>query len=228
MSEYPRIPMLSMQISQYPYILIHLYRRLFHKTRVFRFNGQKFSYFEHPYNRTWLNERAVEIPIIWNLMKQYAPSDVLEIGNVISHYFDFGHVIVDKYEKAHGVIQQDVVQLNLPGRFSLIATISTLEHVGWDETPRVSEKHLAAIANLKQHLAPNGLLVATFPIGYNSNMDDDLNAGRLGFDDIQYFKRLTVEDWQQVSADNTRGAIYNSPFRAANAIAIGFYTNKAM
>jgi hypothetical protein len=155
-------------------------------------------------------------------MKQQMPADVLEIGNVMLHYVSFGHTVADKYEKAHGVIQQDVVELNLPKRYPLIVTISTLEHVGWDESPRVPHKHLAALANLKRHLAPGGLLAVTFPIGYNPNLDDDLNAGMLGFDEILYLKRIAKETWQQANADEVRGAQYNTPFRASNAIVIGF------
>ena len=222
MSQYPHIPMLSMQVSQYLYFWIHLYRRLFGKKRTFIFNGREFRYFEHPYNRTWLNERSIEIPIVWELMKEHDPATVLEIGNVMPHYFKFGHVVVDKYERGRNVVQRDVVSLDFPKRFSLILSISTLEHVGWDETPRVPGKHLLALKNLRQLLSEDGLLAVTLPLGYNHALDEDLYAGRLGFDEIFYLKRTALETWQQADRGEVRGVQYGKPFPAANALVVGF------
>jgi hypothetical protein len=222
MADYPRIPIFSMQVGQYPYVLVYLYRRLLRKKRTFIYDGRAVEYFEHPYNRTWLNERAVEVPIIWDLMQKQVPEDVLEIGNVISHYYQFGHTVVDKYEKGRGTIQQDVVNLALPKRYPLIVTISTIEHVGWDETPRTPDKHRQAMDSLKRHLVPGGLLVVTLPIGYNPDLDRDLFAGSLGFEEIHYFKRLTKENWKQVNSNDVRDAKYGVPFRAANALVVGF------
>jgi hypothetical protein len=199
-----------------------LYRKVLRKKRTFAYNGQEVEYFEHPYNRTWVNERAVEIPILWNLMQKYAPADVLEIGNVISHYYQFGHTVVDKYEKGHGTIQQDVVDLKLSKQYPLIVTISTIEHVGWDETPRTPGKHRRALSALKSQLTPDGLLVVTLPIGYNSDLDKDLFEGSLGFDEVHYFKRVAQETWQQAGVDDIRDSKYGVPFRAANGLAIGF------
>jgi len=225
MEKYPRIPIFSMQIGQYPYVLVYLYRRLLLKKRTFVYNGHDVEYFEHPYNRTWVNERTVEVPVIWELMRRHSPSDVLEIGNVISHYFQFGHTVVDKYEKGRGTIQQDVVDLALPKRYPLIVTISTLEHVGWDETPRTPGKHRQALDALKRHLTPGGLLVATLPIGYNPDLDKDLFEGSLGFDEVHYFRRITNETWRQAGADEVRDSKYGTPYRASNALAIGFLHN---
>lgn len=227
MTDYPRMPIFSMQVGQYPYVLIYLYRRFFLKRRRFVYNGSEVEYFEHPYNRTWLNERSVEIPIIWEIMQKYAPEEVLEIGNVTPHYYRFGHVVVDKYEKGRGALQQDVVGLVLPQKYRLIVTISTLEHVGWDETPRTPGKHLVALASLKGLLVPGGLLVVTLPIGYNPDLDADLFSGRLGFDEVYFFQRMTLESWKQVEADEVKGSKYGVPFGAANAVAVGLVHNRS-
>jgi hypothetical protein len=66
-------------------------------------------------------------------VKRYKERNILEIGNVLSHYFPVNHDIVDKYEKADGVINQDVVHFYSPKKYDLIVSVSTLEHVGWDE-----------------------------------------------------------------------------------------------
>lgn len=219
---YPRLPMFLMQISQYAYALTFMYRKLFGVTRFFGYGGGRFQYFEHPYNRTWLNERALEIPIVRAEMQKHTPQDVLEIGNVTSHYFRFGHTVVDKYETRIGVLQQDVVDLELGRTFPLIISISTIEHVGWDETPRVPGKHRTALEVLRRHLSPGGKIVITFALGYNPDLDEDLYAGQLDFDQVYYFKRLTLENWQESTLEEVRGAAYNNPFRAGNGLIVGF------
>lgn len=122
--------------------------------RGFVFQGKKYKYFYHRYNRTWTNERAVEIPIIREIWKENKGKEVLEIGNVLSHYFSVNHDIVDKYEKAKSIINEDVVNLKPSKKYDLIISISTLEHVGFDEEPKEPEKILRAIENLKNLLSP--------------------------------------------------------------------------
>jgi hypothetical protein len=119
--------------------LEYLYFKTF-KHSKFAFNGQNFSYFYHWYNKTWRNERAVEVPIIWNIVKKYKRKRILEVGNVLSHYYPIRHEILDKYEKAPGVINLDVVDFKPAKKYDLIISISTLEHVGWDEKPKEPKK----------------------------------------------------------------------------------------
>lgn len=226
MEDYPRLPIVSMQVGQYPYLLAYLWRRLFRKPRIFHYNGREYTYFEHPYNRTWMNERAVEIPIVWELVQKHPSDDVLEVGNVLSHYFRIGHTVVDKYERGRHTFQQDVTDLDLPKRFALIVTVSTIEHVGWDEMPRMPGKHLQALATLKRHLAPDGILMVTFPLGYNTVLDEDLFSGRLAFDEMHYLQRLSVETWKQASVDEVKGSTYGHPFRTSNGLVIGLIRNR--
>jgi hypothetical protein len=82
------------------------------------------------------------------------------VGNVLSHYFSVNHDVVDKYEKAEGVINRDIIDFHPSKEYDLIISISTLEHVGWDED--ISDhkilhdpsKILRAIENLRGLLAP--------------------------------------------------------------------------
>ena len=53
--------------------------------------------------------------------------------------------MVDKYERAPGVVNRDVLDLDDLGHFELVVAISTLEHVGWDEEPRRPEAALDAV-----------------------------------------------------------------------------------
>ncbi len=62
----------------------------------FVFNNRPYPYFYHKYRNTWKNERAVEIPIVWTIIKKSEGKNILELGNVLSHYFDYDHDTVDK------------------------------------------------------------------------------------------------------------------------------------
>ena len=76
-------------------------------------------YFHHPYNTTDLNERIVELPIIWDIVANSRGS-ILEVGNVLSHYYHVNHTVVDLHEEAGGVINADICTYNPKESFDLI------------------------------------------------------------------------------------------------------------
>ena len=207
-------------VARYVYGGLWFVCRRYQQPAFFVFNNSKYAYFAHPYNRTWMNERAVEIPVIWEQVQSYSPDRVLEVGNVLSHYFTTQHWVVDKYERRPGVISGDIVELTLPRTFDCIVSISTLEHIGWDETPRVPGKHLAAIAKLKQSLSRYGKIFATVPLGYNPSFDRDLFNGKLGCSQEYYFKRLAKEVWCETTLDQVRASRYGSNYRTTDGLAI--------
>ncbi len=139
--------------------------------KSFTFQGKTYPNFYHRYNNPWKNERTVEIPIVRDIIKDIEEDRILEVGNVLSHYFHVEHDVVDKYEKAKGVINEDVVNFKSSKKYDLIVSISTLEHVGWDENPREPEKIFKAIENLKSLLSPEGKIVITLPMGWNQELD---------------------------------------------------------
>lgn len=195
------------------------YHRIFRSARTFSFLGESYHYFYHKYNTTWKNERAVEIAIIWPIVKQYAPQRILELGNVLSHYFPVNHDIVDKDEKASNVINQDIVDFRPAKQYNLIVSISTLEHVGWDKE---SVNILAAVENLIRCLAPRGKIVATLPLGYNPGLDRLLLEKKLPFTATYYLKRINAENsWVQTEWANIQNIKYNCPFYGANGLLIG-------
>ena len=108
----------------------HAERNLAAKT--FRLCGQRYNYIVHPHGFTWTNERAVEIPIAQAALQDNKNPRILEVGNVTRHYFSSSHTVVDKYERAEGIINADIVDYSPPDKYDLIISISTLEHVGWD------------------------------------------------------------------------------------------------
>lgn len=190
----------------------------------FRFDGRTYRYFLHPYNRTVRNERCVEIPIVLDWLERQRGRRILEVGHVLGHYGRVGHDVVDKYEAADRVIRTDIAAFAPSRPYDLILSVSTLEHVGWDEEPKEPEKIHAVLDRLRRVcLAPGGMLIATVPLGYNPYLDDALASGRLPFARVLYMRRLSKwAHWEECTAVEARVARYDDPFPCANGIAVGF------
>src|SRR5690606_34112160 len=118
----------------------------------FRFQGAEHDGFDHPYNTTILNERAVEIPVVLDWLPGKGRG--LEVGNVLGHYGVKGRRVVDLYEQADGVENLDL--FDIEGHFDWIVSISTLEHVRWDTEPRDPNGAVEAIGHLRSLLSPGG------------------------------------------------------------------------
>jgi SAM-dependent methyltransferase len=152
-----------------------------------------------PYNNTWYNERQVELPVFKRVYDQHRYSTVLEVGNVLSHYYDTGHDVVDKYEDAPGVDNVDVTDYH-PGRqYDLILSISTLEHVGYDEPGKTPEKSVDAVNHLKDLLTPGGTLVFSAPLGYNPYIDRHIQNDAFNAE-YTYMER-SPDGWHQITQD---------------------------
>lgn len=144
---------------------------------TFTYWGTELGYFHHPYNDTRLNERAVELPVAcaWLAAQDGAG---LEVGNVTSHYWPPRHRIVDLYERARGVENVDLFDVR--GCFDWVLSISTLEHVRWDTTPRDAVGAFAALRRLDSLRRPGGRMLITVPMGHHPHLDAQLLAGRSG------------------------------------------------
>ena len=209
----------------------YYFNKFLRSRATFRFQGKRYRYFVHKYNATWRNERSIEIPIVESMMHE-TRGDVLEIGNVISHYFKAKHDIVDKYERAEGVTAQDVTEIQTTKRYDLIVSISTLEHVGWDEKPDHSEhvddpeKILKAISRLCTLLKPHGKIVVTLPLGYNPYLDNLLKTRRLKFDRQFFMKRAFCGcKWVEGTWNEVKAIGFNMQVPTANALLIGIFEN---
>jgi len=207
--------------------IIYFIYRILGPWRKFKFRGRKYRYFYHLYNATWRNERSIEIPIIWEVVKGYYGKRILEIGNVLSHYFPVSHDILDKYENGKNVINQDVIDFRPLIKYNLIISISTLEHAGWDENHRFPLKILQALKNLKKCLTPKGKMVVTLPLGYNPEMDKLLKESKIHFTKQYFLKRISRDNrWREVDSRDVYEAKYDYPFPGANGLVIGIIKNK--
>lgn len=201
--------------------------RLTSRAAIFTFRGETYHYFRHRYNATWRNERAVEIPIARGFLAGIPPEKVLEIGNVLSHYGPVAHCVVDKYEQAEGVTNADVCDFKPGRKFDLILSISTLEHVGWDEEPKDESRVLRAFENLRSLLAPEGKLVVTIPLGYNPSLDRMIREGRTRFSESVYLKRNPPGNiWKEVNAEEVRHPQYDRRSYAAHELLVGIIENR--
>jgi hypothetical protein len=188
--------------------------------------GKTYRYFDTV--KTWYNERAIEIPIVMEMVRKYQCTNILEIGNVLSNHVGFEHDILDKYEIAKGIVNEDVVDFRPEKRYDLIVSISTLEHVGWDEKPRDNMKIPRAIENMKTLITSRGgMIIITIPLGYNSALDKLLKYGIIRFSKQYHLVRISKgNEWKEASWEDVQVAKYNTPLPFANGLLIGIITVK--
>ena len=195
-------------------------------TATFCHDGVDRPYQRSAYNYTWLNERAVEVPLARAQLAAARragtdPARILEVGNVLSHYWAVAHTVVDKYERAPGVHNVDVADLDLTGPFDLVLAVSTLEHVGLDEEVQDPGKPARAVARLASVLAPGGRLWCTVPVGYNDALDADLRKGNLGFTRLTSLRRTgRANRWEQVPVEDVWAVQYDSLLYTAHAVIV--------
>ncbi len=186
------------------------------------FAGSEVPYFLHYFNQTWRNERCVEIAIARHVLDEREPGRMLEVGNVLRHYGVTGHEVVDRYENVMGARNEDILTLDEPERYDTVVSVSSLEHVRFDEDEQDPHGASLALEKVRTLLAPGGLLLVTVPIGYNPGLDADIASGRFVMDDQTFYRRVSADgDWEQVSAEEALTCRYGSPYEAANALLVG-------
>jgi hypothetical protein len=197
---------------------------------TFTWMGRELPYLDHPYNTTALNERAVEVPIAlsWSARRE---GEGLEVGNVLSHYAEVSHRVIDLYEEAPGVDNVDV--LAAEGRYDWIVAVSTLEHVGWEKQGAGNTRWededtpwgpIAAHGRLLGMLKPGGRMLVTVPFGQHPYLDGAVLSGGLG--PTTYEATLTYEGdrwathegsriWRPAREMRWAGAVWVATWQAA-------------
>lgn len=194
----------------------------------FQFWGRKYPYLYHPYNNTWRNERCVEVPIAWEEVMAARGKRVLEVGNVLSHYYPVRHEVVDKYEKAAGVLNVDAVDFTGKEPYDLIVSISTLEHVGWDEAKVDGKKIMRALSNLQKNCARGGRMLVTFGLGHSPYADGlAMDGNSLPGWEWGFLKRESDGRWAEAGSEAPLGAKYDFAHATATCVAIGRYISAA-
>jgi hypothetical protein len=201
----------------------------------FRLDGQEYDYFFSETNQTWASERCVELALGRTLLESSRGRRILEIGNVLTQYFDRppDYTIVDKYEHRAGVLNVDVTEFTPAQPFDEVVSLSTLEHVGYDEFPRDDQKVRRALERIRGFLVPGGSALLTVPIGYNAVVDE-LMAHPAGLlDQVAFLRRMSLDntwvqqDWEAVQGvkygiDSSASEVrHGALLQSANAIAVG-------
>ncbi|MGQ9926892.1 MAG: class I SAM-dependent methyltransferase, partial [Chloroflexaceae bacterium] len=192
-----------------------------------------------------LDERVVEYP--WTFARlERGPRRLLDAGAALNHRFLLRQpalvertIVIytlgpSRYERVfvqpnisyvYGDLRETILR---DGSFDEAVCISTLEHVGMDNTrfytsdARFREHrqrdYLRVVHELARLLRPDGRLLLTVPFGRNQQLDwlqqfntpmlDELVAEFGGVQRERSFYRYTHEGWQIASADDCRDCEY--------------------
>jgi len=197
--------------------------------RYFEVDGKRYHYFIHQYNAV-VGERVVEIPFAIDFLKKnkYEEKRVLEVGNVLSHYFKFKHKIVDKYEKESFVDNVDIVDFNPNKKYDIIISISTIEHIGFDEPIKEVGKSEKAIKKIIDLLDDKGIALITVPLKYNAEIDSIVKNNKIEFSKKYFLMRYSKYNlWKQTNIEEAMKCVYGSKYPAANSIAFLIYSKNS-
>jgi hypothetical protein len=165
----------------------------------------------------WRTERCVELALGEHVLTGRDPEDVLEIGNVLRFAGLGRHAVVDKYERGPGVLNVDIVDYEPERRFGLAVSISTLEHVGYDEDPRDLEKAARALGRVSE-LADD--LLVTMPVGYHQAFERAFLDGP--FDEVDLLVKTSRRaNWVRRPLAERHDISYASPYMCGNGILVG-------
>ena len=191
------------------------------EAKTFRYQGVDLEYFSHRYNVAWGNERTIEIPIALYHLEEFSGSRILEVGNVLGCYVKRAWDCVDLYDSSPGLIKADILTFSPAIPYDFIFSISTLEHVRYDEPTKDPTALKQAIEHLRRLLAPGGQLVVTLPFGYNPAVNHEVEVGCLCIVPCTFMRRISADNlWEECTREQALVCHYGNPYSAANAIVI--------
>ena len=189
---------------------------------TFSYRGQKMNYAVYSYNATWRNERAIEVPIMLDFIREFQNQRILEVGNVSRYYGDFKHDVIDKYENSDDIMNIDIMDCNPENPYDAFLAISTFEHIGWDEPTKEPEKILAAVKHVYKLVNNKDNVLISCPLGYNDALDDYIRNNEFPFQDLRFLRRKNQgNQWVETSKDEALSCKYGSTYPAANSIFVG-------
>ncbi len=174
-----------------------------------------------------LGERAVEIPYALEFLRANQKKKVLEVGNVMQGYTQIdvkNHKVIDKYEKGKNVTNTDIIGLKDVKKYDVVLSISTMEHVGYDEPKKERGKTTSAMIKMAKALKPGGIMLITVPLGYNPEIDDVVKKNKIKFYEMHFMKRVSaLNSWAETTLEDALGRQYGVRWPAACAVAFLIY-----
>ena len=133
---------------------------------------------------------------------------------------------MDKYEIGAGIINQDIIDYDPKSRFDATISISTIEHVRFDEPDRKEGKALAALLKIEDLLSEGGEALISVPVRYNPEIDYILANRVINFSKVIYMKkRIRMNLWTETDFNDCSKIPYNYRCPCANCVAF-IYTAK--
>jgi cyclopropane fatty-acyl-phospholipid synthase-like methyltransferase len=131
-------------------------------------------------------------------------------------------VLAVELETVRGVQNADILEFERAEPYDTVISISTLEHVGQDEVPRAPERAIPAFERLDRLARPDGRVLVTIPVGYNTTLDDALRTRRLRMPLETVLVRVDRENrWVEASLEEGLSRRYGTPYANANAVYVG-------
>lgn len=191
----------------------------------FEFEGKWYQYMFHPCGATLRGERIIEVPIVLDELRRQLGRCILEVDNILSHYVACHHDVVDRYEKHRRCIYQDILDFQPDHLYDFIISISTVEHIGWNESERKPDKAVRAQSHMRSLIAPGGRMLVTVPWGQNLALDRHLQSRDCLFDQLKSLKRVSNRNtWVQTSSDVLQYARHGDPYPFVNDLVLGYLT----
>jgi hypothetical protein len=108
----------------------------------------------------------------------------------------------------------------------LIISISTFEHIGFDDDSSTADecKIHEAICSCLRLLFTGGKLVITVPTGYNPLMDELIHSGSLGKCRQFFFERHARLEWRECDKKTALSRQYARPYPYANGLMVAEFT----
>lgn len=193
----------------------------------FYFKWIKMKYFCHLYNTTYRNERAIELPILDYIINDNLnnTTKILEIWNVLSHYKNISlldYTIVDKFDNNKSIIKEDAEFFNNNKLYDLIISISTFEHIWFDDDIKDSNKSLRTFNNMKKLLNDWWKMIITIPVWWNKDIDKKIFDWEFDFNENYYYTK-NKWNWIESTKENTINLKYDIKIPSANWIFIWIY-----
>ena len=209
-----------LKVGHKAYLFLDYVKFLAHEPsdKTFEYKCMKYKRCRSFRRSAYCTERAVEIPIVMGEIS--SGMRVLEVGNVLHGHCDVRHDVIDKYEKSPGVLNCDIVDYKRDEKYDIVVSISTLEHVGFDECVKDADKCLQAVKSMKSLIKPDGKIIITVPLGYNLCLDHHISKGRIPCSELTVMHRVGKYEWVQEGFIRNKKYTFGKPFEYGNYIAI--------